>query len=301
MAISHSDQLERRRLRRLSARHHGQVEDFFRQDLAPNLFALSWLSHHGLRQKNTDTFGYWGIFDDGDLEAVCLAISQRLLMVDARRPRWAEAMGTYFKRRRCRFSHLVSRPRSIEPFWRAYQSQEPSWPMEARLIQEQRLYELRPRDLAPLADSSDDCLVRLATARDLDPVFFASIAMHREETLENPMDHNPQGFRHHVENRIGNDRTYVWFDDRRHLLFKADVSTRCRFGAQVSGVYTSPKARNRGLATRGLHRICEELFAQDVPRITLYVNRSNRPARRVYEKLGFLERCPYQTVFVARK
>ncbi len=299
MAISYSDHIERRRPRRLRARHREEIIAFLREDMAANLFSLSWLLQHGVEAARRNTYDFWGHVEDGQLQAVCLAISGRLLMIDARRPRWAEAMGHYFGSRRRRFSHLVSRPRSIQPFWEAYQKADATWPVEARLIQDQRLYEMSPEDLSSLANAPTRGL-RLATAADLDPVFLASVAMHREETLEDPLDHNASGFRRHVQNRIDNKRTYVWFDDHHRLVFKADISTRCRFGAQISGVYTSPRHRNQGVASRALHHICTELFDQEQPRITLYVNHVNRPARRVYEKLGFQLRSPYQTIFVAR-
>lgn len=151
------------------------------------------------------------------------------------------------------------------------------------------------REVGP--ESYGSC--RLANRRDADSVFWASARMHTEETLEDPLERDATHFRRHVEHRIDNDRTYVWVDEMRRLTFKADISAQSRFGAQVSGVYTPPNLRGRGIATRGMRDICAALFARGYPRVTLYVNAGNEPAKRVYQKVGFEYHTAYQTVFVA--
>lgn len=140
---------------------------------------------------------------------------------------------------------------------------------------------------------------RLANRRDIDSVFWASARMHTEETLEDPLERDANHFRRHVEHRIDNDRTYVWVDEMRRLIFKADVSAQSSYGAQISGVYTPPNLRGRGIATRGMRDVCEALFRRGHPQVTLYVNGSNVPAKRVYQKVGFEYHTAYQTVFVA--
>ena len=109
---------------------------------------------------------------------------------------------------------------------------------------------------------------------------------------------NAAQFRRHVEHRLENGRTFAWFDEHRRLLFKADVSAQSSWGAQISGVYTPPAWRGQGIATRGMREVCAILLDRGCPRITLYVNRTNAPALKVYQRVGFEFHSDYQTVFV---
>ncbi|MFB6262384.1 MAG: GNAT family N-acetyltransferase, partial [Bradymonadaceae bacterium] len=108
-------------------------------------------------------------------------------------------------------------------------------------------------------------------------------------------------FREHVTRRIESNRSLVWFDRSGVLKFKADISARGHRGVQISGVYTAPDFRGRGVATRAMRDACDRLFQEGVPRIVLYVDCDNEPARRVYEKVGFSQHADYQTVFVGAR
>ena len=123
--------------------------------------------------------------------------------------------------------------------------------------------------------------------------------MHTEETLEDPLEKDAVLFRRHIEQRIASGRTFVWFDENRRLLFKADISARCVYGAQLSGVYTPPSLRGHGLGRRGVAKLCELLFLQGFPLLTLYVNEDNAVARAVYQRAGFEHHTSYHTIFVS--
>lgn len=298
MAISPHDKLRSRPPTRLRRRHRRRLRDFLVEDIDANLFCLSWLEHRGVEPRRRGRFAYYGWLDDeGDIHGVALDISDRLLLLDTRHRDDARRFGSFFRSQSVRFRHIVSRRRSVAPFWRVYADPSGSPPATARLIQHQRLYRLLPGDFDP--PSRRHSPVRRGELSELDPIFLASVAMHREETQEDPLQRNPSTFHRHVRQRIEKGRTFVWFDDRRQLVFKADISTQSRYGAQISGVYTDPRMRNRGIATRAMTDICAILFEESVPRITLYVNEKNPPARRVYERLGFEDVAAYQTVFVA--
>ncbi len=299
MAISHTDNLAPRSPQKLRNRNQQQLQRFLFEDVDANLFALSWLENQGVEPHRPDHFAYWGLFDeDRDLCAVALNIADRLLMLDTRHDEeQARRFARFFRSRKIRFHHVVSRARSVEPFWQTYSQEESNWSVSARLIQHQRLYHLRPYHF----DAPKRRLTGLRPARrsELDAIFLASVRMHREETLEDPLERGASAFRRHVRHRIDKKRTYAWFDDKRHLMFKADISTRCSAGAQISGVYTAPQFRNQGIATRAMTDLCAILFDEGLPRLTLYVNETNEPALRVYEHLGFHFLSPYRTVFVA--
>ena len=66
--------------------------------------------------------------------------------------------------------------------------------------------------------------------------------------------------------------------------------------AQVSGVYTPPERRNRGLARRALSELCMRLF--DRSRIVcLFVNDFNAPALALYRRLGFKTLADWASAF----
>lgn len=281
----------------LQNKHRRALTRFFEERVEANLFQLCWIEGHGVEAHQRGQFTFWGIFDPGrHLSAVALDLAGRLVMVEATPAARCGDFGDFFRHRDTRFQHIVSRRACSEAFWASYaRAQTGMSAVDARLIQQQQLFTLKPTALQGSGETSG---LRRAHVDDLEAIFLASARMHREETLEDPLERDPEGFRRHVRYRIENGRTYTWFDDRR-LLFKADISTRGSYGAQVSGVYTDPLHRNQGIATRAMRDLCALLFAQGMPRITLYVNETNLAACRVYRRVGF-EHCEaYQTVFIA--
>lgn len=282
----------------LRNRHRRELYDFLLEQIDANLFPFSWLKNHGVQPNRISNFNFWAYLnDDGALQSVALNIADRLLMLDARRQQDARSFGVFFRRKPYRFHHIVSRTKSVAPFWEVYANPLLPGAPKARLIQDQLLYRLTPatftRQRQPLSK------LRPGKSSEIDPIFLASAQMHREETGEDPLQNDPDTFRRHVRHRLTMGRTFVWFDDNRHLLFKADISIQCAQGAQISGVYTSPHHRNKGIATRALCDLCAHQFDQGLPLLTLYVNETNAPALKVYHRLGFELSSPYQTIFVA--
>ncbi len=289
----------------LGQEHHAQVLAFLAADVPVNLFQLCWLENHGVAAPGRrDLYHFAGLNGPSNrLQAVALVISGRLLLIHATDPRAAAVFGRWYRRRGVVLEHIVSGRASVTPFWQAYQA-EPARPrVSARLDRDQQLYVLeRDRWLAKvrprLRGRYDATSVRRAVLDELDAAYLASARMHMEETLENPLDTQPEAFRKHVRHRIQTNRCFVWFDDHHRLMFKADLSACSSFGTQISGVYTAPQFRSQGVATRALFDICEQLFESGLPRITLYVNAENEAAHRVYQKVGFEFHAEYQTVFV---
>ena len=279
--------------------HHDDLVDFLSRDVPANLFQLCWLENHGVRPlERPDLFCFRGWLDaNRSIHAVSLLVSRRLALLEARTPEDARRVGRWYRQHDTDIEHVVSKSECVDPFWQAYSADEYA---ESRLRRRQVMYQLT--DETEWAGSQGETLtetgIRYAKLGDLDPLFEASARMHREETLRDPLERDPDGFREHVRHRIRSNRSFVWFDGRE-LLFKADISARGSFGVQISGVFTDPEYRGRGIATRAMTDICDRLFDRGEPRVVLYVNRNNRAARRVYSKVGFSRHTDYQTVFVA--
>ena len=70
------------------------------------------------------------------------------------------------------------------------------------------------------------------------------------------------------------------------ITFKVDQSATSDDVVQLAGIYTVPEARRAGLASAGVAAVCAQLM-ESRPMVTLYVDRNNTAAVRLYQKLGF--------------
>lgn len=288
--------------------HRRALRDFLERDVVMNLFALSWLENYGVVATRPGSFHFRLAFgESGQIDAVALVISERLLLLDALELDWLDELGRWYRERGYHFHHVVSNRALVERFWDAYvgMNDDPALlslpPVVARLRSPQQMYVLTRERWQQVQGSPAYVRrseLREATIGELDAVFLASAQMHREETLENPLSGQPEVFRNHVRHRIESGRTLVWFDLHGRLMFKVDVSAQSRYGVQLSGVFTQPSFRNQGVASKAMSDACRILFSRGWPRITLYVNDENAAARHVYEKIGFVYHGDYETIFV---
>lgn len=293
---------------RLRSKDYHELMTFLCEDTPLNIFQICWLERNGVESHRSDTFHFRAIRGStGELVAVALVITNRLLLIDARDPAAAHRLGCWYRQLPTMLHHVVSSKSAVTPFWLAYcldSSEIRNLQPRARLIQNQEFYYLTADMLEHARTSHCQALpqpssLRKAHQRDLDALFLASARMHREETLEDPLVRDPELFRRHVEHRIDHGRSYVWIDAHHRLLFKADISADGNVGAQISGVFTDPLSRGKGIATRAMFDLCDKLFSDGIPLITLYVNHSNEAAKRVYMRVGFRYYADYQTIFVA--
>jgi predicted GNAT family acetyltransferase len=287
----------------LGPQHLDEVMTFLSRDIVRNMFMLSWADNYGIAAPGQpDLFHFGGVHQGRRLTAVSLVITGRLILIESDDAGATERLADWYRRSHFQFEHIVSARDVVTPFWERYGDADRF--ATARLDRLQELYVVERRawlGLLPTRADHVPTALQLATVEDIDSVFLASARMHEEETLEDPLQRDPGHFRRHVLHRIETDRTWVWFNEHRRLMFKADVSAQSRYGAQVSGVYTPPLMRGQGIGTRAMVDMCDALFKRGFPRIVLYVNDDNVAARRVYEKVGFAFHCPYETVFVSEE
>jgi GNAT superfamily N-acetyltransferase len=84
------------------------------------------------------------------------------------------------------------------------------------------------------------------------------------------------------------------------------VSTACLNAAyrglgQIGGVYTRPDYRRRGLARRVMAELTRaHRVRSDLRRLVLFAAEQNRPARTLYESMGFAERGRFGLLFGTR-
>jgi hypothetical protein len=147
----------------------------------------------------------------------------------------------------------------------------------------QQLFRVTPALLQPPARLTR---LRVAELRDLDAVIAVDRAMVVEELGFDPFIHDGESYREGWRRRIREGRAWVVGPVGGALAFKLEQSAVCDEAIQISGVYTVPAERRKGLARDAMARMCERLLL-DVPAVTLYVHKDNYPALRLYRRLGF--------------
>lgn len=71
------------------------------------------------------------------------------------------------------------------------------------------------------------------------------------------------------------------------VVAKANLHGKTKRYAQIGGVLTHPAHRGRGYAKRCVSALCERCFSDGTEKMLLFTDKTNLPARAVYEKLGF--------------
>lgn len=139
--------------------------------------------------------------------------------------------------------------------------------------------------------------LRAARAEDLEPLLAASAAMAIEESRDDPASRAPELFRRRIERRVAEGRDFVLFENGQ-LVFKANVAASSPHGGHIEGVYTAPHARGRGLGTAGTAWVTRWILER-APAATLLVNADNAAARRIYERIGYVQQYDSRTFLAA--
>lgn len=229
----------------------------------------------------------WGRFEGGDLVAAC-HVGANLVPVQAT-PDDAAAFAERALARGRTVSTIVGPQDSVRVFWNGVAG---AWgqPREARW--EQPHLEI---NAAPLVEP--DPLVRRGTHDDMDELYPACVAMYTEEVGISPeWGGGADLYRARVAQLVGRGWSFVRYDERGKLVFKAEVACATPYAAQVQGVFVPIEHRGTGLATAGMAAVVEQVRREIAPVVSLYVNDWNHAARAVYEKVGFRETARFATV-----
>lgn len=265
------------------------------RDPETHLFALAWVERYGVVPQRSGDFAFWLATEEAGRGAsprilgACLIMGRRTALPMGERADVARAFGYRARVQQLHLEHVTGARQPALAFWQVYGESR-----QARLVRAQGLYSLEEMREAR---GQEPVALRIAQMEDLEEVIVASAAMYREETLADPHRDQPRSFRSMHQRRLMERRTWVWTRGNGSVLFKAEVSCSCAYGAQIAGVYTAPEARGQGVARRGLGVLCRTLLER-YPRVTLYVNDENLPALRLYQRLGFVRCAPYSSVFI---
>lgn len=173
---------------------------------------------------------------------------------------------------------IVAPRRIVERYWRHVSS----WHAPARITRpSQPLLALRPSELSGSAGG--------VVGRRARPSEWESVAYNSAKMIEHELEYDPRSFAPDFNANVRQmiDRGLWWVGESDgKLCFFCNAGPRSTATLQLQGIWTPPRLRGQGLASRALYAICEQLL-QSVPSISLYVNDFNEKALALYDRLGF--------------
>jgi predicted GNAT family acetyltransferase len=228
----------------------------------------------------------WGYQVDGRLVSACHAAAN-LVPVQAT----PEALAAFAERalalpRRC--ATIVGPSSAVGPLWHLL---APHWEPARDVRPDQPHLQISG---PPAVDP--DPLVRRTVAADLDALYPACVAMYTEEVGVSPeLGGGGELYRARVAQLVAKGWSFARIEDGR-VVFKAEVAAASPYACQVQGVYVDPSRRGEGLAAAGIAAVVRLALRQIAPVGSLYVNAHNTPARRAYERAGFVQSELFTTV-----
>ena len=228
----------------------------------------------------------WGRWVGGELVAAC-HVGANMVPVGASEDD-ARAFGERALARGRTVSTLVGPSVAVREFWNTVAG---SWgtPRDQRWVQPHLVLSHDPA-IAP------DEEVRRTVRADLDELYPACVAMYTEEVGVSPeAGGGGDLYRARVLQLMSRGWSFARVEAGR-VVFKAEVACASPYAAQIQGVYVVPDRRGEGLATRGMAAVAAIVRRDIAPNVSLYVNEWNTPARRAYERVGFVETATFSTV-----
>lgn len=236
---------------------------------------LSWMLGSDTSTVHAPLFAAW----DGNAVVGTLYLGPQIVVAGASdEARKALAACLVHARRPSLLVGTVADVESIEPAVRE------AFGEPAAVRTRQPVYALTPEQLRPAPHAR----VRRSELPDLEMVAYHAAAMTADELGFDPRRGDFSAFREGTRRSIERGWSWIWTEDGQ-LRFKVSVGAVTARTIQLQGVYTPPEYRGRGYASAGLHAVCNALFHEGHATLSLCVNDFNRTARRLYERLGFME------------
>jgi uncharacterized protein len=266
-------------LRVLGDRDLPAVLSLLRREPIDNVFVISRVESVGLEPGRLGA-QMWGYGRGPDLTGLCYSGANLVPVGGADRAALlAFARHALRQGRRC--SSIVGPADAVATMW---QTLGPVWgpARDTRLRQPLLATTSQPR-------ATPDTSVRRVRLDEVDVLLPASIAMFTEEVGVSPVAADGGAlYRARVRELVAAGRAFARIEDGR-VVFKAEVAAVTSSACQVQGVWVDPQARGRGLSVTGMAAVVAACLRDVAPAVSLYVNEFNAPARRAYERVGFVE------------
>ncbi|MFD6952486.1 GCN5 family acetyltransferase [Nocardiopsis sp. TSRI0078] len=263
-------------VRILGERDRESVRALLDTDPVGNVFVASRLMATGISPRSGGA-EVWGHVERGRLSALCYS-GANMVPVNAG-PAAIRSFADHARWRGRRCSSIVGPVDAVSDFW---QQVTPAWGPARAIRASQPVLEISGEP-----DVSADPLVRRVRLSELNALVPACVAMFTEE-VGVPPDSGDGGalYRARVEELVRTGRAFARIEDGR-VVFKAEIGAVTQHACQVQGVWVHPDLRGRGHSTAGMAAVVNYALAEIAPRVTLYVNDYNAPARATYRKVGF--------------
>jgi ribosomal protein S18 acetylase RimI-like enzyme len=135
-------------------------------------------------------------------------------------------------------------------------------------------------------------LIRKPKTADTGALFPLQAGYEKEEVLPRGAQFDPAVCRKGIEYLIAGGMILT-AELKGHLVGKININAQSHSCLQIGGVYVLPEYRSLGIAQAMTAALIRELTPLG-KRFTLFVKKANAPARRVYDKLGFVKSGDYR-------
>ncbi|KIH98363.1 GCN5 family acetyltransferase [Streptomonospora alba] len=247
-------------------------------DPVGNVFVSSRLRSAGIDSGRLGA-ELWGYIEGGRITALCYS-GANLVPVNAG-PDAIRQFSEHARWQGRRCSSIVGPVDAVADLWNRL---SPAWGPARAIRERQPVMEIsRP----PAVDA--DPQVRRVRPSEIGILLPACVAMFTEE-VGVPPDAGDGGslYRARIEELVRTGRAFARIEDGR-IVFKAEIGAVTEHACQVQGVWVHPELRGRGLSITGMAAVVQYALAEIAPRVTLYVNDYNAPARAAYRSVGFRE------------
>jgi ribosomal protein S18 acetylase RimI-like enzyme len=136
-----------------------------------------------------------------------------------------------------------------------------------------------------LKKNDSNLIIRKSYAHDLQNLYELHKQYEIEEVIPKNGVFNPTGCEQIVQSMIVKNQVLVGEIDGR-LIAKVNINADSYTRYQIGGVFVDPDFRCNGYASQVVSSFCKELIQQGKG-LSLFVNKTNTPAQKVYKKLGF--------------
>lgn len=261
-----------------------ELLQFLEEHPLHNVVMSGFVRDNGVESDlNRGTF-YAARNDTGDLKGA--ALIGHAIFIDARNDDARKSLAQVA--RYCDGTHVImGEHQAVELFWQHYHQDG----RMVRCARRQVLFEMT----APAARFSPMTGLCPAQVDDLALVVPVHAALACAESGINPLAIDPQGFQMRCRRRIEQGRVWILVE-RDELIFKADVISETPQVTYIEGVYVKPEKRHQGYGSRCMSQMARCLLDR-TNSISVLVNEEQREARRFFQRIGFVPRALYQTIF----
>jgi hypothetical protein len=255
--------------------HAAEALSFLAARPVDNVIMSGYIREHGVVSPQNRGRFYGCRDDEGTLEGVALIGDG--ICFDARSEAATKSFAGLTKQSRGS-RLLMGESGQVQSFWRYY-APEGGAPRELRDVF--MLAQHLPFDGCEEIEN-----LRPATPGELEEVAALHSEMIAEETGNDPLRTDREGFLRRCLRRIERRRTWAWCEDGR-IVYKADVIALTPEAAYVEGICVHPQERHKGYGRRCLAQMGRQLLGQ-AGAVCLFVDERNRRAQDFYFSVGYV-------------